>query len=75
MNSRPSFVVVGNPGCPRVAGLQQALARCDLPPAVLVPWADLIGGRARLKSPGRDWDVEKLLLVEGAGEPPLPRAG
>jgi glutathione synthase/RimK-type ligase-like ATP-grasp enzyme len=77
-SSRPSFVVVGNPGCPRVAGFQQTLARCDLPPAGLVPWADVITGRAalnhagsivRLESPGRDWDVEKLLLAEGADEP------
>jgi hypothetical protein len=73
--------VVGNPGCPRVAGFQQALARVGLPPATLVPWADLITRRAalepagaavRLESPGRDWEVEKLLLAEGAGEPDEP---
>ncbi len=80
-SSRPSFVVVGNPGCPRVAGFQQALARCSLSPAPLVSWADLISGRAtlehsggivRLESPGRDWDVEKRLLAAGAEEPDEP---
>ena len=72
------FVVVGNPGCPRVAGFQAALARCELPPAVPLSYADLIAGRdslerhvaagsiVRLESPGRDWEVEKLLLAAGA---------
>src|SRR3954447_17902504 len=72
------FVVVGNPGCPRVAGFQAALGRLGLPPASLVLWADLITGRAarertegivRLESPGRDWDVERLLIAEGADKP------
>jgi glutathione synthase/RimK-type ligase-like ATP-grasp enzyme len=75
------FVVVGNPGCPRVAGFQAALARCGLPPAVLVAYIDLITGRdaleqyvvpgsfVRLESPGRDFDVEKALIAEGADEP------
>jgi hypothetical protein len=71
-------VVVGNPGCRRVALFQDALARCRLPAATLVPYADLIAGRAtleqvvgpgavvRLESPGRDFEVEKALLAAGA---------
>lgn len=74
------FVVVGNPGCPRVANFQAALARCGLPPPVLLSYADFITGRdalerhvtagsiVRLESPGRDFDVEKLLLAAGADE-------
>jgi hypothetical protein len=74
-------VVVGNPGCPRVAFFQEALVRCGLSPAELVSYADLIAGRAtleqvvtpgavvRLESPGRDFDVEKALLAAGADEP------
>jgi glutathione synthase/RimK-type ligase-like ATP-grasp enzyme len=73
--------VVGNPGCPRVAFFQQALARCGLPPAGLVSYADLMAGRAtleqavtpggvvRLESPGRDFEVEKALIAAGADEP------
>src|SRR5690349_747783 len=80
-NSPPAFVVVGNPACPRVAHFQSALARCGLPPAGLVSYADLIAGRAtlervvapgavvRLESPGRDFEVEKALLATGADEP------
>jgi hypothetical protein len=74
------FVVVGNLGCPRVAGFQAALARSGLPPAALLSYADLIAGRdslerhvvagsvVRLESPGRDWEVEKMLLAAGADE-------
>src|SRR6516162_7154437 len=80
-SSPPAFVVVGNPGCPRIAHFQEALAACGLPPAALVPYADLTAGRAtleraatagavvRLESPGRDFEVEQLLLAEGADEP------
>lgn len=75
-----SFVMVGNPGCRRVALFQEALKRCRLRPALLVPYADLIAGRitleqvvqpgtvVRLESPGRDFEVEKALLAEGADE-------
>lgn len=75
-----SFVVVGNPGCRRIALVQEALKRCRLRPALLVPYADLIAGRitleqvvrtgtvVRLESPGRDFEVEKALLAEGADE-------
>jgi hypothetical protein len=73
-------VVVGNPGCRRVALFQEALARRGLSPATLIPYADLIAGRAtleqvvrpgtvvRLDSPGRDFEVEKALLAAGAEE-------
>lgn len=83
-SSGPAFVVVGNPGCPRVASFQEALARCGLAPATLVPYADLIAGRAtleqavrlgsvvRLESPGRDFAVETALLALGADEPDAP---
>ena len=77
---RPAFVVVGNPGCRRVALFQAALARGGLPPATFVSYADLIAGRVsleqavppgavvRLESPGRDFLVEKALLAAGADE-------
>jgi hypothetical protein len=77
---QPAFVVVGNPGCRRVGLFQEALARRRLPAARLVPYADLIAGRAtleqvvrrgamvRLESPGRDFEVEKALLAAGADE-------
>ncbi|MCI0458119.1 MAG: STM4014 family protein [Gemmataceae bacterium] len=57
---------------------QEALARLALPPALVVPWADLLAGRVRLaevvrrgnvvriESPGQDFEVEQLLLAEGA---------
>jgi glutathione synthase/RimK-type ligase-like ATP-grasp enzyme len=77
----PAFVVLGNPGCKRVALFQEALTRCAQPPAQLVSYADLLAGRltldqvvapgavVRLESPGRDWEVEKALLAAGADEP------
>jgi hypothetical protein len=80
VNSRPGFVVVGNPGCKRIALFQDALARCRLPAATFVPYLDLIAGRSmleafvrpgavvRLESPGSDFAVEKALLTAGADE-------
>src|SRR6266851_4987131 len=77
---RLAFVVVGNPGCRRVAFFQEALRRCHLPAATLISYADLIAGRAtleqvvrpgaavRLESPGRDFEVENALLAAGADE-------
>jgi hypothetical protein len=74
------LVIVGNLGCPRVAGFQSALLRCGLPPAAPLSYADLIAGKdtlerhvgrdsiVRLESPGRDFDVEKMLLAAGADE-------
>jgi hypothetical protein len=71
------FLIIGNPGCPRVAGFQSALASQGLPPAEVVHHADLLrhqvhlasrvkpGTVVRLESPGRDFEVEKLLLCAG----------
>ncbi len=79
-STRTAFVVVGNPGCRRVALFQEALTHCRLRPAMLVSYADLIAGRitleqavrsgmvVRLESPGRDFEVEKALLAVGADE-------
>jgi hypothetical protein len=78
---RSAFVVVGNPGCRRVALFQDALTRGRLAAATLIPYADLLAGRVsleqvvpagavvRLESPGRDFEVEKALLAAGADEP------
>ena len=75
------FVVVGNPDSNRIAFWQRALARLDLPPAILVSWADLLAGRAsltdavtpgaivRIESPGKDFGVERALLEWGADIP------
>jgi glutathione synthase/RimK-type ligase-like ATP-grasp enzyme len=80
-SNRPAFVVVGNPGCRRVVLFQEALARCRLPAAALVSYAELLAGRVtldqvvgpgtivRLESPGRDFEVEKAMLAVGADEP------
>src|SRR4051794_29281339 len=74
----PGFVVVGNPGCRRVALFQAALQARGLPPATVLAYADLLAGRdplervvrpgtvVRIESPGRDFDVEKALLAAGA---------
>jgi glutathione synthase/RimK-type ligase-like ATP-grasp enzyme len=74
-------VVLGNPGCRRVALFQEALARLRLPAAAVVSYADLLAGRVtleqvvgpgavvRLESPGRDFETEKALLAAGADEP------
>src|SRR4051812_1006674 len=75
---RPDLVVVGNPGCRRVALLQAALERRGLPAATVVAYLDLLAGRValeqvirpgtvlRIESPGRDFEVERALLAEGA---------
>ena len=74
------LVVLGHADCKRVALFQEALARRGLPPARLVAWRDLLTGRAdltaavadsawvRIESPGRDFEVERLLLAAGASE-------
>jgi hypothetical protein len=73
-------VVVGNPGGRRVALFQNALAARGLAPARVVPYADLLAGRARLdevvtertvlrvESPDRDFEVERALIAAGADE-------
>jgi hypothetical protein len=74
------IVVVGNPGGHRVALFQEALAARGLAPAVIVPYADLLAGRAtleefvtdgsvlRVESPDRDFEVERALIAAGADE-------
>ncbi|MFE9559808.1 STM4014 family protein [Streptomyces sp. NPDC006487] len=77
-----AFAVVGNPGNRRVALFQKALRAAGLPGARVVPWRDVLTGRAvfragecvRIDSPGEDPEVERLLRgcadatrVEGTG--------
>ncbi len=82
----PTFLILGNPGSPRLHGFQAALGRCGLPLARLLAWRDLLAGRDRLErhlapqtvlridSPGRDFAVERLLIARGdrGGEGDLP---
>src|SRR5262245_30798408 len=72
------FVILGNQGSPRVAAFQSALDGLGLPPPRVVAYLDLIAGRAsmadvlrrgsilRIESPGRDAEVERALVAEGA---------
>lgn len=75
------FVLIGDLDSNRVAFFQAALAGLGLPPARLVPWCDLLAGRARLEdavtvdatvrleSPGKGFAVERAMLMGGAGLP------
>lgn len=80
--SAVDFAVVGNPGNRRVALFQDAVRTAGLPEARVVPWLDVLNGRAafragesvRIDSPGEDPEVERLLRgvadttrVEGTG--------
>ncbi|WP_327373107.1 STM4014 family protein [Streptomyces sp. NBC_01216] len=75
MTSAPRLAVVGNPGNRRVAFFRDAVRAAGLPEARVVPWADVLRGRAgfragetvRLDSPGEDPDVERML--RGADDP------
>jgi hypothetical protein len=72
-----NVIIVGNPGCRRVAYFQVALARCGLPPAPLVSYADLLTGKTRLadhlrpgcvvriESAAENWVTYKLLVSNG----------
>ncbi len=72
------FVLIGNARSRGVEEWQSALQRLHQSSAILVQYADLLTGRVvlsdvvqsgdmvRLESPGRDWNVEKLLLQAGA---------
>ncbi|MCX4776400.1 STM4014 family protein [Streptomyces sp. NBC_01264] len=77
-----AFAVVGNPGNRRVALFQDAVRAAGLPAARVIPWLDVLTGRAvfragesvRIDSPGEDPEVERLLRgtadttrVEGTG--------
>ncbi|MFF4172976.1 STM4014 family protein [Streptomyces sp. NPDC001744] len=82
MTSGPRPVVVGAPADRRVAFFQDALRRAGLPGARVVPWSDVLRGRARfaagetvrLDSPGGEPETDRLLRgtddparVEGTG--------
>ncbi|MEU1091297.1 STM4014 family protein [Streptomyces sp. NPDC005576] len=71
----PYFAVVGNPLNRRVAFFREAVRAAGLPEARVVPWLDVLHGRARflpgesvrLESPGEEPEVERLL--RGVGDP------
>ncbi len=76
MSPAHPWVVIGNPENRRVAFFQQALARLGQPPAAVFAYRDLLEGRigiesipggaiVRIDSPGEDFAVEKLLLLQG----------
>ncbi|MFJ9824178.1 STM4014 family protein [Streptomyces sp. NPDC101160] len=68
-------VVVGNPGTRRVGLFQDAVRAAGLPAARVVPWLDVLRGRAgfragetvRVDTPGEDGAVDRLL--RGADDP------
>jgi hypothetical protein len=74
------FVVIGAPGDRRIELFQHALDAYQLPAAQIVSYADLLNGNihltqvvqrdavVRVESPGRDFDIEKVLLHAGATE-------
>ncbi|WP_328297076.1 STM4014 family protein [Streptomyces sp. NBC_00435] len=77
-----AFAVVGNPDNRRISLFQEAVRAAGLPAARVVPWLDVLEGRAvfragesvRIDSPGEDPEVERLLRgvsdatrVEGTG--------
>jgi hypothetical protein len=69
--------VVANPECRRLSLYRAALEKRGAAP-VVVTYSDVLAGKVklpemirdgdivRLESPGRDWDVEKALLIRGA---------
>ena len=82
------WFVLGNPLSRRVELFQQALSQWGEPAAEVLSWADLLrgslrlpagldnGAYLRLESPGRDAEVEDLLIRWGGGEPPaIPQKG
>ncbi|MGW2559218.1 STM4014 family protein [Streptomyces sp. NPDC001514] len=68
------FAVVGNPENRRVAFFQEAVRAAGLPEARVVPWLDVLHGRARflpgelvrIDSPGENAEVDALLRGAGA---------
>lgn len=78
MTRDPQHVVIGNPANRRVGFFQQALARFNLRPAVVIPYRDLIGDCTllqseisddtivRIESPGEDETVTRHLIARGA---------
>ena len=81
----PPFVVIGNPGTRRVRGVEAALAGLGLPPARLVPYADLLANRVhlaevvtpgavvRIESPDEEPEVQRAILA--LGEAPAAAEG
>ena len=75
----PGSVLIGNPDGARAAAWQAALGRAGRPPAVVVPYLDLLAGRValaplrgpgttlRVDSPGGEFAVERALIARGAG--------
>ncbi|MER6995483.1 STM4014 family protein [Streptomyces sp. NPDC000410] len=71
----PPFAVVGNPENRRVAFFQQAVHAAGLPAPRVIPWLDVLHGRARflpgesvrIDSPGENAEVD--LLLRGARDP------
>ncbi|MGW8949286.1 STM4014 family protein [Streptomyces sp. NPDC055709] len=71
----PRFAVVGIPDNRRVAFFRRAVHAAGLPEARVVPWLDVLHGRARflpgeivrIDSPGEDPEVD--LLLRGAEDP------
>ncbi|AFY50988.1 hypothetical protein Nos7524_5265 [Nostoc sp. PCC 7524] len=73
-----NFVIIANLENRRVGFIQQALAHCDLTPATVVSYADLIAGREtlekfkapntiiRFESPEKNFEVEKAIIAVGA---------
>ena len=72
----PDFVILGNPGSRRIELFQAALKQLARPPAQVVSYVDIIAGRdslhrsdntiVRIELPGKDFEVERALLVLGA---------
>lgn len=74
----PRFVVIGNLGSKRVEAFSVALERLGFSAPEIVQWVDLLDGKVRLEEvvregdivrlewPGRDWEIEKRLLLRGA---------
>jgi glutathione synthase/RimK-type ligase-like ATP-grasp enzyme len=75
----PAFGLFCNPESRRVEGFSRATGRWLRQWPVLVPWLSVLQQKdwqpalfpapqfLRLESPGRNWTVEKLLLLKGAG--------
>src|SRR5215204_54449 len=79
---KPHLVVIGNPGCRRVAFWKAASARLGWAGFQVLSYADLLHRRfdslapdavARIETPGGDWQTFKLLLKQG--KEPAQREG
>lgn len=82
--ARP-FVIIGTPEDRRVTLFQEALARLDLPPACVIAYADLLEQRVdveaavphhaivRLESPGKSWEINRVLALRGGESAEIAR--